>query len=200
MLKEEVSDCMANINYWVMYETTHDRALVRILGKYIYDPIGRVFPLERVRQIREALASSDKLSEIGLPPDLRTWPEESFRELLIQLVDRIEFYESSGLPKFQEVNELSERQLEELRILVQPLAVTSILSDAIKMFEEKVLPELDGYLGRMNAEVLIRYVLWFDTGKILPLFFTTEVTDSTFREYLRNIAWKIKDSARSRSF
>jgi hypothetical protein len=194
MLKDEVCDCMANINYWAMYEVTPDRALVRILGKYIYDPIGRVFLLERVRQIREALASSCKLSEIGLPPDLRAWSEEAFRELLTQLVDRIEFYESSGPPKFQDVAHLSDRQLEELRILVQPLAAISTLPDAIRIFEEKVLLDLDGNIARMNAEVLIRYLLWFDTGKILPMFFTTEITDSTFREYLRNIAWKIKDS------
>jgi hypothetical protein len=196
MLKDEVCDCVANINYWAIYENTPDRAMVRILGKYIYDPITRVFPMERVRQIREALASSDMLSEIGLPPDLRKWSEEAFRDLLTQLVDRIEFYESSGLPKIQDDNELSERQLEELGTLVQPLAETSTLSDAIKTFEEKVLPDLDGYIARMNAEVLVRYVLWFDTGKILPIFFTPEVTDSTFREYLRNIAWKIKDAGR----
>jgi hypothetical protein len=200
MLKDEVCDCMANINYWAMYEVTPDRAIVRILGKYIYDPIGRVFPMERVRQIREALASGCKLSEIGLPPDLRAWSEDAFRELLTQLVDRIEFYESSGLPKFQDLNNLSEGQLDELRILVQPLAEKSTSSDAVKCFEEKVLIDLDSYLARMNAEVLIRYVLWFDTSKILPMLFTTEVTDSAFREYLRNIAWKIKDSTKTRSF
>ncbi len=194
---EDLHDCMANICFWAMYEKTIDRATDRILGKYIYDPISRVSPKERVRQIHEALASNEKLSEsdIGVPQDYR-WSEEAFRELLTQLVDRIEFYESNGLPKIQDVSKLTER-LEKLRPLVQPLAETTTLSAAIKKFEEKVLPNLGDYNARMDTRELLRNVLWFDTSKILPVFFTPDVTDSTFREYLRNIAWKIEDARRS---
>jgi hypothetical protein len=194
MLTPEAKNCIALIIYMgPMYEKTIDRAMDRVLGQYIYDPIARVPPMERASLIREALASDERLSEITLPPDLHGWSEEEIRALLTQLVDRIEFYESSGLPKFQDVNKLTERQLGQLRILAQPLAETSTLSGAIKRFEEKVLPNLDDYKARMDAEVLIRYVLWFNTSKILPVFFTPEVADTTFREYLRNIAWIIED-------
>jgi len=195
MLEDAVRDCMANINYWTMYEDAHDRVMDRVLGKYIYDPISRVPPMERANQIREALRSREKVSGIAVPTSL-SWSEEEFRELLSQLVDRIQYYESSGVPRFQEVNELRERELEELSILVQPLTETSTLSDAINIFEEKVLPDLDSFIARMDAEVLIRYLLWFDTSNILPVFFPPEVTDATFREYLRKIAWKIEDAIR----
>jgi hypothetical protein len=197
MLKPEVHNCIANICYWAMYEKTLDRAMGRILGNFIYDPISRVSPMERASQIREALASNEKLSDsdIGVPPN-RRWSEEAFRDLLAQIVNRIEFYEPSGPPKFQDINKLTDRQLEELRALVQPLAMTSTLSDAIKTFEEKVLPDINDFKGRYDAELLIRHILWFDTSKILPMFFTSKVTDSTFREYLRNIAWKIEDAGR----
>jgi hypothetical protein len=196
MLKDEVRGCIAAINYWAWYEDTLDGAMNRVLGEYIYDTLSKKSPLERASQIREALASDEKLSRIGIPMTPR-WSEEESRALLKQLVDRIEYYESHGLPKFQDVNELTER-LEELRILVQPLGETSTLSNAIKRFEEKVLPDLDGFKARMDTVVLIRYVLQFNTSKILPVFFTREVTDSTFREYLRNIAWKIEDAGRPR--
>jgi hypothetical protein len=193
MLTPEAKNCIALIIYLgPMYEKAIDRAMDRVLGQYIYDPIARVSPRERASLIREALASDERLSEITLPPDLHGWSEEEIRALLTQLVDRIEFYELSGLPKFQDTSELMER-LEELRPLMQPLAETSILSDAIKRFEEKVLPNLGGYKAHMDTGQLLRYVLWFDTSKILPMFFTPEVTDSTFREYLRNIAWIIED-------
>jgi hypothetical protein len=196
MLSPKVYNCIALINYLgPMYEKTIDPAMGRVLGNYIYDPISRVSPMERASQIREALASDEKLSEIGVPTN-RRWSEEAFRDLLTQIVDRIEFYESSGVPKFQDVSKLTERHLKELGILVQPLAETSTLSDAIKTFEEKLLPNFHDFKNRYDAEVLIRYVLQFDTSKILPVFFTPEVADSMFREYLRNIAWKIEDAGR----
>jgi hypothetical protein len=193
MLKE-LRDCMAVINYWAWYEDTIDGAMNRVLGEFIYDTLSKVSPAERARQIREALASNEKLSRIGIPMTPR-WSEEETRDLLTKLVDQIQFYASSGQQKIRDISELTER-LEELRPLVRPLAETSTLSDAIKTFEEKVLPDLDGYKDRMDARMLIRYVLWFDTSKILPEFFTPEVTDNTFREYLRNIAWKIEDAGR----
>jgi hypothetical protein len=195
MLEDAVLDCMANINYWTMYEDSFDRVMNRVLSKYIYDPISRVPPMERANQIREALTSRERVSGIAVPPSL-SWSEEAFRELLTRLIDRIEFYESSGVPKFQDDNQLTERQLSKLNILVQPLAETSTLSDAVERFEEKVLPELDSFIGRMDAEVLIRYLLWFDTSNLLPVFFSPKVSDSTFREYLRKIAWKIEDAIR----
>jgi hypothetical protein len=191
MLTPEIRYCIALINYFAMYEKTLDRRIDRILGSFIYDPISRVSPMELATQIREALASDEKLSELGVPPT-RRWSEEECRALLTQLVDRIEFYEASGLPKFQDISKLTERQLERLRILVQPLVETSTLSDAIKRFEEKVLPGMDDFKAHMDAEVLIRYILWFDTNQILSRV-TPQVTDSTFRDYLRNIAWIIQD-------
>jgi hypothetical protein len=194
MLKDEVRGCIAAINYWAWYEDTLDGAMNRVLGEYIYDTLSKKSPLERASQIREALESNEKLSRIGIPMTPR-WSEEESRALLNQLVDRIEFYEPGGPPRFQDINKLTER-LEELRPLVQPLAETSTLSDAIKTFEEKVLPNLGNYKAHMDARQLLRYVLLFDTSKILPMFFTSKVTDSTFREYLRNIAWKIEDAGR----
>jgi hypothetical protein len=193
MLDPEVHYCIAIINYCAMHGKTINDKMNRILGEFIYDPLSKVSPLERVSQIREALASDEKLSQPGVTPTRRQ-SEEDCRALLTQLVDRIEFYESNGLPLFEDINKLTEKQLEELRILLQPLRETSTLSDAIKIFEEKVLPTLHSYKDSMDAVVLIRYLLWFDTSKILPLFFTPEVTDSTVREYLRNIAWKIEDA------
>jgi hypothetical protein len=194
MLKDEVRASIAAINYWAWYEDTLDGAMNRVLGEYIYDTLSKVSPIERAAQIREALASDEKLSRIGIPMSPR-WSEEENRALLNQLVDRIEFYEPGGPPRFQDINKLTDR-LEKLRPLVQPLAETSTLSDAIKTFEKKVLPNLGGYNAHMDTRQLLRHVLWFDTSKILSEFFTPEVTDSMFREYLRNIAWKIEDAGR----
>lgn len=193
MLDDAVFDCMANINYWTMYEDSFERVMNRVLAKYIYDPISRVAPMERANQIREALTSRERVSGIAVPSAL-SWSEESFRELLTRLIDRIECYESSGVPKYLDDNQLTQRQLGKLHSLVRPLAETSTLSDAVRRFEEKVLPDLDTFLLRMDAEVLIRYLLWFDTSNLLPVFFSPEVADSTFREYLRKISWKIEDA------
>jgi hypothetical protein len=194
MVKDDVRDCMAAINYWAWYEDTLDGAMNRVLGEHIFDPLSKVAPTERARQIREALASGEKLSRIGIPMPAR-WSEQETRNLLTKLVDQIKFYESSGQPKIRDVSELTE-SLDKLRYLVQPLTETSTLSDAIKTFEENLLPNLDGYKARSDAESLIQYVLWFDTSNLLPVLFTSEVNinDDTFREYLRNIAWMIEDA------
>jgi hypothetical protein len=194
MLDPEMHDCIANINYWAMYEKTIDRKMDRILGKFVYDPLSKVSPRERLNQILGALASEEKLNEIGMPLTHRRQSEEGCRELLTQLIDRIEFYESNGLPLFENINELAEgNHLEKLRILLQPLSETSTLSDAIKRFEEKVLPSLHSYINHGDAEMLIRYVLWFDTNKIeIQSMVTPPVTDAMLREYLRNIGWVIK--------
>lgn len=195
MLSDEVLHCLTLIYYvGPMNATTIDPALDRILGRYIFEPLARVSPLENARMIREALASDEKLSEIGLGGLAPEWTEESIRELLTQLVARIEFYLSSGGPKNPDVSRLTE-SLDKLRPLVQPLAETSNLSDAIKRFEENLLPTFD-YSTSGNSRDLIRRVLRFDTSKILPALFTPEaashITDDTFREYLRNIGRKIR--------
>jgi hypothetical protein len=194
MLSPDVKYCIALINYFGMYEKSFDRATDRVLGGFIYDPISKVSPMERVGQIREALASNEMLSELGTTPTRRR-SEEECRALLTQLIDRIEFYEASGLPKFQDINKLTEGdRLERLRILLQPLGEASTLSDAIKIFEAKVLPDLDGFKVLKDAVVLIRYALRFDTNKIeIQSMVTPPVTDSVLREYLRNIAWIIED-------
>jgi hypothetical protein len=194
MLDPEIRCCIALINYSGMYEKTFDRAIDRILGEIIYDPISRVSPMERVGQIREALASDEILCERGTTPTRRR-SEEECRELLTKLVDRIEFYERSGLPWFKDINKLFENDRQhKLRILLEPLSETSTLSDAIKRFEEKLLPDMDDFLVRHDTLVLIRYVLWFNTDKIeIQSMVTRPVTDSVLREYLRNIAWVIMD-------
>jgi hypothetical protein len=195
MLNDDVRYCLTFINYWTNYEGTINGAINRILGEAIYNPISRVPPSDRVSQICDALASDETLREIGIPTNAAIWPEEKIRELLTQLIDWIEFYELSGVPKFQDISDLNDR-LEDLRSFVQPLAETYTLPEAVKTFEEKVLPDLDDVNARIDALVLIRYVLRFETSKILPVLFTPEVTDATFREYLRNIAWKIEDAKR----
>jgi hypothetical protein len=191
MLADDVKKCLAIINYLSNNENTIEGAINRILGEYIYDTIGRVSAKEILSSLRSALGSNEKLSVVGYPITAG-WSEEKFRELLSKLADRIESYESSGVPRWQDLSELIER-IEKFRPLVQPLAETITLSDAIKRFEENVLPALD-YMKRMDAVTLIRFSLWFDTSKILPLLFTREVTDTIFREYLLNIAWKIEDA------
>jgi hypothetical protein len=198
MLKPEVNDCIANINYWAMYEKTLDRKINRVLGVFIYDPIGKVPPLERMSQIREALATNEKLNEIGMLVPHRRQSEEDCRYMLGQLTERIEAIGPSS-PLFQDINDVTENDLEQLRILLQPLGETSTLSDAIKRFEEKVLPNLEDFKDRIDVELLISHVLWFDTSKIqIQSIVTPPVSDSVLREYLRNIAWKIQDSRRSR--
>jgi hypothetical protein len=191
MLKDEVAECIANINWWTIYESTIDGAINRILGEYIYNPFSQVSGSVRVSQIREALASDETLNEIGVPDHAR-WPEEKLRKLLTQLAERVEYYELNGVPKRQDFSELFEK-IEELRPLVQPLTKTSVLSEAIRLFEEEILPGLNNHFDRSNVYFLIRYVLFFDTSVLLPKFFTSEVTDTVFREYLRNIGWKIFD-------
>jgi hypothetical protein len=196
MLNDDVFMCILTINYMMAYEKSVDFAMDRILYSYIYDPISRVSPMGRVSQIREALASDEKLSEIGVAPAHRR-SEENCRALLVELADRIEAIGPSAPPEFQKVNDPSERQLEELRILVQPLAETSALSDAIKTFAEKVLPDLRGFVDCSNAEALIRYALRCDSNQLQSMV-APPVTDSALREYLRNIAWIIEDHARRR--
>jgi hypothetical protein len=196
MLKPEVYDCIANINYWAMYEKTLDRKMNRILGIFIYDPISKVSPLERVTQIREALATNEKLNEIGMPVPHRRQSEEDCRYLLGQLAERIEGIGPSP-PLFQNINELIEKRLEKLRPLLQPLIETSSLFDAIKTFMEKVLPDLHDWKDFSDATMLIRYVLQFDTNQLQSTM-TPHVTDSILREYLRNIAWIIQDTDNNR--
>lgn len=195
MLEDKVEDCIANINYWAMYEKTKtlDRKINRIFGEFIYDPLSRVSPMERADQIREALASNEMLSEIGMPVPEHRQLEGDCRYMLGQLAERIEAVGPLS-PLFQDINRLTEDHQKRLRIFLEPLGETSTLSDAINRFEEKVLPGLDDFKVRMDAVSLIRYALWFDTDKIeIHSMVTKEVTDSVLREYLRNIAWKIMD-------
>jgi hypothetical protein len=196
MLNDDVFMCILTINYSTTYVRNLDYATNRLLSTYIYDPISKVSPMERVSQIREALASDEKLSEIAVAPDSRR-SEEDCRALLAELADRIEALGPSAPPEFQKVHDPTEDYLEELHILVQPLAETSTLSDAIRTFVEKVLPGLHDHLDCSNAKVLIRYALLLDSNQLQPLV-TPPVTESVLREYLRNIAWLIEDKARSR--
>jgi hypothetical protein len=196
MLDSEIYNCIANINYWAMYEKTLDRQMNRILGIFIYDPISKVSPLERVSQIREALATNEKLNEIGMPVPHRRQSEEDCRYLLGQLAERIEAIGASP-PLFQNINDLIETRHEELRPLLQPLIEASSLSDAIKTFVEKVLPGLRDWKDFSDAEMLIRRVLRHDTNQLQSTV-TPHVTDSMLREYLRNIAWIIQDADNDR--
>jgi hypothetical protein len=196
MLKSEVFNCIAGINYMTLFDKNLDNAIDRVLGIYIYNPSRRVSPLDRASQIREALASSEKLNEIAVPLELRR-SEETVRTFLAQLADRIEALGSSEPPKYQRPIKLTEKILEKLRFLLQPLAETSTLDNVIEQFVEKVLPDLKSYYDLHDAEVFISYVLRHDTNEIRSMV-TPKTTDSMLREYLHNVALIIENQARSR--
>jgi hypothetical protein len=196
MLESKVYLFIAGLNYMTQFDRSLDGAMDRVLDMYIYNPRLGVSPMERVRQIREALASDEKLSEIVVPPELRR-SEETVRAFLSQLADRIEALGLSAPPKYQRPIELTEKILEKLRFLLQPLAESSTLDIAIEQFVEKALPDLKSYHDLHDTEVFISYVLRHDTNEIRSVV-TPKTTDSMFREYLHNVALIIENQARSR--
>jgi hypothetical protein len=196
MLNSKTFVFIAGLNYMTMFDKDLDGAIDRVLSMFVYDTSYGFSPIERVRQIREALASDEKLNEIGVPQESRR-SEETVRAFLFQLADRIEALGSSAPPKYQRPITLTEKILEKLRFLLRPLAEASNLSDAVDHFREKVLPNLKSYDDLHDAEAFIHYVLRYDTNEIRSVV-TPQTTDPTLREYMANIASIIEERERSR--